>query len=412
MSFDDVGQLDHRVYQRLLSDGQAQRLRVLRDLGSRDSGGCSVLLSLAVLPSRRSAQAREHYWRAHPGSAKSPLWGDFLGAHYVFYIDGARCGGDAGKVMGMGKKREYVVLRAIRAIRRRDPFSELSGIRFRESMIAHHPQAESTMGPDPLSRCDADAIDADAIDADAIDADAIDADAIDADAIDAGGTGEVGAIAAPFDGGGLDVAALETDIERAHDAEGDGHRAHRACTIVGRAFDGARIDVARRVLSASSAAASSEVISIAALQRQPRGLGAVGFSTPLADISARREQLLSPRRRRAVAMSGTSMTRPHVAGLLELEAGPTPATCAGESGTGFGMVASCCTDKGVRARGRDCRSGGSESQLHLASKGGAGRASMAAWSTIPAAPASVPGLESGLHTDQLSPGSGCRAKWS
>ena len=137
----------------------------------------------------------------------------------------------------MGKKREYVVLRAIGAIRRRDPSSGLSGIRFRESMITGDaPRSVSTVNVD--------------------------------------------AIAAPLDGGGLDVTALDADIDRAHDLPCNARGAHRACTIVrGRSTHGAPL----------------EAISIAALQRQPHGLGAVGFSITHAGSSAPAVNIFSAR---------------------------------------------------------------------------------------------------------------------
>ncbi len=61
LTFDDLGHLKYHVYQRLLSDTQARRLRVLWELGLLDPGGRSVPLSLAALHARRSAQAREHF---------------------------------------------------------------------------------------------------------------------------------------------------------------------------------------------------------------------------------------------------------------------------------------------------------------------------------------------------------------
>ncbi len=61
LTFDDLGTLKYHVYQRLLSDGQAERIRVLWDLGLLDAGGRSVPLSLAALHARRSAQAPQHY---------------------------------------------------------------------------------------------------------------------------------------------------------------------------------------------------------------------------------------------------------------------------------------------------------------------------------------------------------------
>jgi hypothetical protein len=137
----------------------------------------------------------------------------------------------------MGKKREYVVLRAIRAFRRRDPSSGLSGIRFRESMITGDaPHSVSTVNDD--------------------------------------------ANGAPLDGGDLDVTALDADIDRAHDFHPGGRGAHRACTIVrGRSTRGAPL----------------QTISIAALQRQPHGLGAVGFSITHAGSSAPAVNIFSAR---------------------------------------------------------------------------------------------------------------------
>lgn len=93
-------------------------------------------------------------------------------------------------------------------------------------------------------------------------------------------TVNVDAIAAPLDGGGLDVTAVDADIDRVHDLHRNGRGAHRACTIVrGRSTRGAPI----------------EAISIAALQRQPHGLGAVGFSIAHAGSSAPAVNIFSAR---------------------------------------------------------------------------------------------------------------------
>jgi hypothetical protein len=93
-------------------------------------------------------------------------------------------------------------------------------------------------------------------------------------------TVNVDAIGAPLDGGDLDVTALDADIDRAHDLHPDGRGAHRACTIVrGRSTRGAPL----------------QAISIAALQRQPQRLGAVGFSITHAGSSAPAVNIFSAR---------------------------------------------------------------------------------------------------------------------
>jgi hypothetical protein len=111
-------------------------------------------------------------------------------------------------------------------------------------------------------------------------------------------------------------------------------------------------------------------------------------------------------------MSGTSMATPHVAGLLAilwqaLCQQPVLVNAALVSGW---LLAVARTKGFVHEVEIADRGGRNRSYTSLA--GGAGRASLAAWCIIPAAPASVPGLESGLRTDQSSPGSGRRAKWS
>jgi len=112
-------------------------------------------------------------------------------------------------------------------------------------------------------------------------------------------------------------------------------------------------------------------------------------------------------------MSGTSMATPHVAGLLEVgrQALRQQSVLLVNAALVSGWLLAIVRTKGF-AQEVEIADRGGRNRSYTSLAGGAGRASMAAWCTIPAAPASVPGLESGLRTDQLSPGSGCRAKWS
>lgn len=110
-------------------------------------------------------------------------------------------------------------------------------------------------------------------------------------------------------------------------------------------------------------------------------------------------------------MSGTSMATPQKAGLLaSWRQALNQQALLVNAALVSGRLLAVARTGGLRQRSR-LPIGGSESQLHLASRGGGARVD-GGWYTITAAPVSVPGLESGQHTDQLSPGFGCRAKWS
>jgi subtilisin family serine protease len=167
-------------------------------------------------------------------------------------------------------KRKYVVLRAVRSGRPRDPLGPGPGLGLRGSTIAggaitpSQSQVEAAelttrdvrdLARDPSVTNIAPAMPIKLIKPLAVSEDA---------ATSAWGIGDVGAVDTPFDGNGVDIAVLDTGIDRTHDAfrgvdiverdfsgsgngDANGHGTHCAGTILGRDVAGTRIGVARGV---------------------------------------------------------------------------------------------------------------------------------------------------------------------